>query len=689
MPDNSQLLDLIARWEELRAAGHGISAEQLCQDCPELLPALQRRIEVLQALNSALGTKEGLKDTADFAAADPEKISISSDIPIIAGKATDRGAIPDIPGYEIVRELGRGGMGVVYLAKQAGLERLVALKMLLAGKYAALVERIRFKSEVEAIGRLQHPNLVQVFEVNEHDHRAYFSMEFMDGGTLDDKIDSRPQPARQAAALVETLARAMHVAHQHGVVHRDLKPANVLLTADGAPKITDFGLAKRLDVELGPTLTEHILGTPSYMAPEQAAGRSKQVGPGTDIYSLGAILYEMLTGRPPFDGVGAMDVVRQVIDEDPVPPRRLQTSVPIDLETICLKCLHKQPVQRYTSAADLADDLHRFLADEPIVARPIGWLGRLAKWARRRPAAAALIAVIGFAFIMALAAGSWFTHRLSAELDKTDQAKRDLELALVRQVAEGLDGDLRQLEMVPQSMAALLARRMSWKEDDLEAWTRTLVKKDDRVFGIGVAFEPGQFVGSRTYEDYALYVHEHAGGLITKQLLPPGYPPPFYREREWYKGAKLATHAMWTEPYIGQGADNTPMVSYSVPFYRDGAFSGVVTGDLSIKYFGGLHNRLQSLYLGTNSYSFVMSPKGTFIYHPNPLYEFPTQLSSLDRIKAAPDFLALVERMRQEETGRGEATDFNTGRHATFLFSRIPSTGWYFVVAHADPTAGK
>ena len=188
-----------------------------------------------------------------------------------------------------------------------------------------------------------------------------------------------------------------------------------------------------------------------------------------------------------------MDVVRQVVDDDPVPPRRLQPSVPVDLETICLKCLHKHPAQRYASAADLADDLRRFGADLPIVARPIGWFPRLAKWARRRPAAAGLIAVIGLALLVALAAGSWFTHRLSTELQKTDQARRDLKQALARQVADGLDGDLRQLEMVPQSMAALLARRGTWNEDDLEAWTRALVNKDKRVFGLCVAFERGQF----------------------------------------------------------------------------------------------------------------------------------------------------------------------------------------------------
>src|SRR5262249_12715278 len=261
----------------------------------------------------------------------------------------------------------------------------------------------------------------------------------------------------------------IHAAHQRGVIHRDLKPANVLLTAPtaeglpagggpswGVPKISDFGLAKRLDVATGPTLTRHILGTPSYMAPEQAAGRSKQVGRAPDVSALGAVLYEMLTGRPPFHGESIVEVVRQAAEEEPVPPGRLESGVPADLETICLKCLQKQPAQRYASAAALADDLRRFLAGKPVLARPVGWWGRLVKWARRRPAAAGLIALGALTVLAALAAGGWFTRRLATELEQTRQArrealaaKRELETALARQVAAELDADLRQLEMVP------------------------------------------------------------------------------------------------------------------------------------------------------------------------------------------------------------------------------------------------
>jgi serine/threonine protein kinase len=246
-------------------------------------------------------------------------------------------AWPLIPGYDILDELGRGGMGVVYKARQERPDRLVALKMVLAGAHAGSQEVARFRGEAEKTARLQHPHIVQVFEVNEHEGRPYFSLEYVAGGSLAQKLNGTPQPARQAAELVETLSRAIHAAHQAGVIHRDLKPSNVLLTADGTPKITDFGLAKRLDAETQQTPSGAVIGTPSYMAPEQALGKTTEIGPAVDVYALGAILYEMLTGRPPFKGETLWDTVQQVIAEDPVPPRRLQPKVPRDLETICLR----------------------------------------------------------------------------------------------------------------------------------------------------------------------------------------------------------------------------------------------------------------------------------------------------------------------------------------------------------------
>jgi WD40 repeat protein/tRNA A-37 threonylcarbamoyl transferase component Bud32 len=328
-----------------------------------------------------------------------------------------------IAGYEILGELGRGGMGVVYKARQVKADRLVALKMILAGAHASEQDLNRFRTEAHAVARMQHPKIVQVYEVGEQDSRPYFSLEFLEGGSIADRLDGTPWPARKAAELVETLARAMQAAHDKGIVHRDLKPANVLLTADGTPKITDFGLAKRLD-SAGQTQTGAIMGTPNYMAPEQAGGKGKEVGPAADVYALGALLYELLTGRPPFRAETPLDTVLQVVSEDPVPPSRLQPKLPRDLETSCLKCLEKQPARRYSSARELADDLCRFLEGEPILARPAGRIERVAKWARRRPAVAALLAVVLVVTLAGAVSFAWAYREALRERDRVQEQER-------------------------------------------------------------------------------------------------------------------------------------------------------------------------------------------------------------------------------------------------------------------------
>jgi hypothetical protein len=310
-------------------------------------------------------------------------------------------------------------MGVVYKALQQSLKRTVALKVVLAGAHASAQDLARFRSEAEAVARLQHPGIVQIYEVGERNGLPFYSMEFVGGTPLDRKTRGTPLPATEAARLMEALARAAHSAHEQGIVHRDLKPANVLLTPDSQPKITDFGLAKRLDSNDGQTRTGAVVGTPSYMAPEQAAGRLKEVGPATDVYALGAILYELLTGGPPFRGETATDTLILVLTEDPVPPSRLRPKVPRDLETICLKCLQKDARKRYPSAAALADDLHRFLDGEPIQARPAGVAERVWSWCRHHPAAASLLAVttaLLAAVLLGAVYGLWHLSRLSQEL---------------------------------------------------------------------------------------------------------------------------------------------------------------------------------------------------------------------------------------------------------------------------------
>jgi WD40 repeat protein len=335
--------------------------------------------------------------------------------------------LPAVTGYQLRREVGRGGMGVVYEAWQTGLRRTVALKMILAGGHAGAEELARFHTEAEAAARLQHANIVQIHEVGEHEGRPYFALEFVDGGSLSQKLVGTPLPARQAAGLVTTLAQAMHYAHQKGVVHRDLTPANILLTADGTPKITDFGLAKLLIGGSGKTQTGAILGTPSYMAPEQAEGK-KSIGPAADVYALGAILYEALTGRPPHRAETPLDTVLQVLSEDPVPPSRLQPRVGRNLETICLKCLQRDPRKRYASATDLADDLQRYLDDRPIVARRAGRAERAWRWRRRHPGVAGMLAFV-LLLLLVLAVGAstaavWLNERRNEALTNLGRAEK-------------------------------------------------------------------------------------------------------------------------------------------------------------------------------------------------------------------------------------------------------------------------
>ena len=354
-------------------------------------------------------TTDRLPPTADATGLHVPIVSTEEDAGSPA-TATSSGGLPRIPGYELLAKLGQGGMGVVYKARQLGLNRLVAVKMIRGGGQARPDHFARFRVEAEAVAQLHHPNIIQIHDIGEVDELPYVSLELLEGGDLADRLAGSPQPGRSAAELMITLAKAIQVAHEAGIIHRDLKPPNILYTADGVPKVTDFGLAKRLESDSNQTETGQIMGSPSYMAPEQARGHTKDVGPAADIYALGAIFYEMLTGRPPFKGESPIETIRQVTDDEVVPPSRLVPKVARDLETICLKCLNKEPQKRYASARDLADDLERFLEGRPIKARPTPLLERTAKWARRRPVAASLIG-LGIASFLGLTIGGAFYER--------------------------------------------------------------------------------------------------------------------------------------------------------------------------------------------------------------------------------------------------------------------------------------
>jgi WD40 repeat protein len=445
MGNNREVTEIVLHWDELRQQGQDLSPEELCRDCPEHLEDVERRIRALHAAYQAMGTASPDGEGTTVTAAPSAAVTADTGAP-------DK---PAIAGYDILGELGRGGMGVVYQARHVQLRRTVALKMILHGAHAGREELTRFRSEAEAIARLQHPNLVQIYEIGEHNGLPFFALEFVEGGSLDHQLQGNPQPPEQAAQVVETLARAMQVAHEAGVVHRDLKPANVLVGKGGVVKITDFGLAKRLDAP-GLTASGAVMGTPSYMAPEQA-GQSKAIGPAADVYALGAILYELLTGRPPFRAATPMDTLLQVLGEEPVPPSRLNPKVPRDLETVCLKCLEKDPGRRYGSAEALARDLGHWRAGKPISARPVGRGERVWRWCLRNRAVAALLAAVGLVLVggvvgvtVALVETNAALDREKEALEQSQDKGKKLEEALTREreARNNLNTNLSELATV-------------------------------------------------------------------------------------------------------------------------------------------------------------------------------------------------------------------------------------------------
>ena len=369
----------------------GATPEEACRSCPELLREVRARWRQVCSVQAEL---DAMFPT----------VIVGGSPTSFSAKET---ALPRIDGYVVESVLGRGGMGIVFRARHLRLNRVVALKMALADAYAAgPLEGQRFQREAEAVAQLQHPHVVQIYDVGDSEGQPYFTMEYVDGGTLAQHLAECPLSTPQAAALLlETLARAVEVAHRNGIVHRDLKPANVLLTIDGVPKISDFGLARRVDSDASLTPAGSALGTPSYMAPEQARGNATEIGPAADIHALGAILYETLTGRPPFGAESAPETLQQVVSLEPVPPSHLNAVVPRDLETICLKCLQKQPQRRYSSAAALAEDLSRFQQGRPILARRVSRSERLLRWIRRNPTSASLIFAVFALLGLSIGAG--------------------------------------------------------------------------------------------------------------------------------------------------------------------------------------------------------------------------------------------------------------------------------------------
>jgi serine/threonine-protein kinase len=311
--------------------------------------------------------------------------------------------LSDFGDYELLEEIGRGGQGVVYRAHQRSLNRIVALKVIGLGPWTTDKHLKRFRREAEAAAHLEHPYIVPIYEVGERDGQCYFSMKFVEGGHLDEVVKREPMPIRRAVELIAKIARTVDYAHEHGILHRDIKPGNILLDRNGEPRLTDFGLARLVEAESTVTATLDVLGTPSYMAPEQAAGDTMKVSKATDVYGLGAVLYQLLTGQPPFAGGTTYETIKLLLDTEPRPPRLLNPKIDRDLSTICLKCLEKDPKRRYSSALAVAEDIEHWLKHEPIQARRSGIIARGRKWVRRNPTSALLAASL----IALAAAAGW------------------------------------------------------------------------------------------------------------------------------------------------------------------------------------------------------------------------------------------------------------------------------------------
>jgi WD40 repeat protein len=447
--------------------------------------------------------------------------------------ATEPVPPPELPDYQILGELGRGGMGIVYKARDLRLDRLVALKMILA--QAGPEDLARFRREALAVAHLHHPSIIQIYEVGESQGRPYLALELAEGGSLAARLRGEPLPPIEAAQLLEVLARTLHAVHQQGVIHRDLKPANILLAADGTPRISDFGLAKQVnDQAVDATHSGAILGTPSYMAPEQARGEIHNIGPATDVYALGVLLYELLTGGPPFRADSVLETLQMVCHNEAVPPRALQPRCPRDLETICLRCLQKTPERRYGSALELADDLHRFLAGEPIRARPVGILEHVSKWAARSPALAALLTVSVLVTVLGFALVLWQWHR--AEIAVTGLYQANLQEKTQRRRAEDALADARTqlyfngIAQADREWRASNAGRADQVLDlclptDLRAWEWFYLKRlchTERLTLTGhespirsVAFAPRTQQLASASSDGTIQVHDLVTGAVT------------------------------------------------------------------------------------------------------------------------------------------------------------------------------
>ena len=630
--------------------------------------------------------------------------------------------------YKLLERLGEGGMGTVYLAEQeVPVRRRVAIKVIRQGMDSSQIVA-RFQAERQALAVMDHMNIAKVLDAGTTDAGLpYFAMELVQGVPITDYCDAHRLSIEDRLKLFIPVCKAIQHAHQKGIIHRDIKPSNVLVTTqDGAPvpKVIDFGVAKSTDRLADRTMhTQYgtVVGTLEYMSPEQAEASAEGIDTRSDIYSLGAMLYELITGTTPLVWKTSQPTLTEMLrvvrdDEPPRPSTRLSAPdwpmaaavarnteraalarrLKGDLDWIVMKCLEKDRTRRYETANALGRDIERYLADEPTEASPPSTSYRARRVLRKhwKPLTAAALMIL--LLIAGVVVSSWQAMRATRAETRVREAAVQMQherdrarLALTQQVAERLDGDLRRLAMAAQVLAVTVGQRADWQESDLENWLRTILDQDERIFGMAIAFEPGQFQPNR--EDYSLYVFRGPSAVEKKLLLPPDYVP-IYREWDWYKKPMREGEARWSDPYIDTGGGEIPMVTYSVPFQRDGRAAGVLTLDLSVQYFEVLRKWLKEAISGEDNYGFVMGPTGIIISHPDPRYDFARNVSGRDRPPTIDEFAGmdrglsdLAVRMRTESRGSGAAIDPVTNAPATFLYSRLESAGWTFVTVLPEP----
>ncbi|MBN1206598.1 MAG: serine/threonine protein kinase [Myxococcaceae bacterium] len=486
---------------------------------------------------------------------------------------------PRLGEYELLERLSRGGMGVVYRARHPTLERFVALKVLAEGELAGADALYRFRAEVEAAARLDHPHIVPIYEVGEHEGRPFFTMKLLEGGSLAEHIErSRAEP-RRAAELVATLARAVHYGHQRGILHRDLKPSNVLLDAAGRPYITDFGVARFLKEEAQVTQSGAVVGTPAYMAPEQAAGRSRHSTTAADVYGLGAILYELLTGRPPFEADTPVATLRKVLEEEPLPPRTLAPRMDRELEAVCLKCLEKEPARRYGSAEELAEELERYLRGEPLMARRIHPLARAWRWCRRHRALAGLLSTAVWLLLVTTVAALSVARvqevdRRNEELSTNSFAARAMAGTVLFRLEQYSDAVARAAERA-ELAGALVRGELAALQDFCKAlhWGYAEPRGEGEL-----ADDPAPF-------DY-WFILDRQGTAVARWPSPPeDFLGRSFEFRDYFQGARRLASQRRHEAYVSRGfaseADKKHRIAVSAPVYdAQGAWRGVIVGML-------------------------------------------------------------------------------------------------------------